>query len=119
MKNCETQLGFFVLTPCNNETDLLCINCGRAVCEQHSEPHADGVRCLECSAKSSYSLRNAQRYRSDYDGFEKEVWTYHNRREAMEVSLHEPFIIADYEAFAKEAELDLDGDFAGGAFFDS
>lgn len=119
MPTCETKLGFFILTPCEETASANCSNCGKAVCGRHSKTIEEQLLCVECGANVPKMQAYAQSYKSSFDNYDREMWTTFNRKMEASTTYWVPFDIADYEAFVVEAQLDLDGDYAGGAFFDS
>lgn len=119
MPNCETKLGFFILTPCQEEATTQCQDCGKSICGHHSKEIEGKVLCVACAANVPKMQAYVQSYKSDFDDFDRQMWATFNRKMEQSTSYWVPFDIADYESFVIEAQLDLDADYAGGAFFDS
>ncbi|MCI4667741.1 MAG: hypothetical protein MRZ79_06235 [Bacteroidia bacterium] len=119
MPTCETQLGFFILTLCNEETNMRCESCGKYACNRHMKNINGKNICVSCAAEVPRLQAYVQSYKPQFDSYDREVYTTFQRRHEASLTYWDPFEIDDYEAFVIEAELDLDGDYAGGAFFDS
>jgi hypothetical protein len=54
MGKCETSKGIFLIHQCGNDTDTVCIRCGKFVCNEHCSQNTAGTICAACFYDEAY-----------------------------------------------------------------
>jgi len=49
-KTCEMTIGFLIPRPCENKARSTCIQCGKAICDEHAVILDTGIVCAACHA---------------------------------------------------------------------
>jgi hypothetical protein len=47
-KRCQMTIGFLIPRPCENKARSTCIQCGKAVCDEHAVILDTGIVCAAC-----------------------------------------------------------------------
>jgi hypothetical protein len=47
-KRCEMTIGFLIPRPCENKARSTCIQCGKAICDEHAVILDTGIVCTAC-----------------------------------------------------------------------
>ena len=74
MKTCTAKVGFFSLRNCDNVALWHCVECGRAICPEHS---TEAKQCRDCAALQHQNQQSDTTQHHDYD----DTWVEQRRRE--------------------------------------
>lgn len=47
-QNCQMTIGFLIPRPCENKARSTCIQCGKAICDEHAVILDTGIVCAAC-----------------------------------------------------------------------
>ncbi|MGK0290418.1 MAG: hypothetical protein ACI86H_001877 [bacterium] len=89
MRKCSIKSGFFVLHDCSLSSVLVCKNCLRSVCKDHSIKKKIGVICFECSP--SDALDSESRDISNFLSDKKYAYQY--RKEYYKKGFYQPLYL--------------------------